>query len=112
MNKKKMATLGMIAILFCLFNLFSVVASANKVIDKRTDIGVEFEKNNDGKVKPPIIKPPLIDGGGNTDNNKLLPQTGEMIASLIVMLIGLSIIVFITGVLILKHLYQELSWEY
>jgi LPXTG-motif cell wall-anchored protein len=41
----------------------------------------------------------------------MLPQTGEMLASLIVILIGFSLFIFSIGILAIRELYQKTSWE-
>ena len=107
--------IGLLVVLLAIGTSKSVMAS---VAEKGTTVGVEFEATVDssGNPKPkPKPKPPVIDGGGQQIDSKLLPKTGEVITSLIVMLIGISIAVFVLGMMILKKTYQEhdkLSWEY
>lgn len=92
-----------------------VEAATSAVNGSTTIVGVEFEQTTDSSgTKPPKPKPPVIDGGGHKVNPQILPKTGEVITSLIIMLLGVSIAVFVLGIVILKQVYQEqqeMSWE-
>lgn len=77
--------------------------------ERRTDVGVEFETGYDessSDSKESVYKPQE-----KLPSQNILPQTGEVITSLIVMLIGVSLLIFILGVIVLKQFYEEISWE-
>ncbi len=92
--------------------LFLTVSStstqAEEVKKEKTEVGIELEVPIPKKEEP---KPPLIDGGDNKPDQRLLPKTGELLSSLIVVLLGISLFIFSLGVLAIKRLYQTASWE-
>ncbi|MEG0286209.1 MAG: hypothetical protein RR494_09100 [Vagococcus sp.] len=76
---------------------------------KESPVGIQFEKER--KKDSGEGKPPLINGGSNKPPVRLLPETGELLTSLIFILLGISIVIFSLGVLTIKQLYQKTSWE-
>lgn len=84
------------------------VAKAEEVKKSQTEIGIELEMYTKEEGN---IKPPLINGGNNSGNNKLLPKTGELLSSVIAVLAGISLLIFSVGVLSIKQIYQTASWE-
>lgn len=92
-----------------LFLAFSVTfVQAEEVKKSETNVGVQIEQSD---VQKEVSKPPLINGGNNTPDQRLLPKTGELLSSLIVVLLGLSLFIFGLGVMSIKQLYQTTSWE-
>lgn len=100
----------LLSMMFCVLMPLTTFATQTEVHKKETDVVVEFEKTKESDVVPP--KPPVIDPGGDTGPVKILPSTGEIITSIIVMLIGLSVCIFVLGVTVLRQIHQKLSWEY
>jgi hypothetical protein len=87
-----------------------VQATDDEVVKEAdTRVGVEFEKSD--KLPDEITKPPKIDGGDNQTGYQILPRTGELLTSLVIILTGLSILIFSVGVLSIRQLYQTTSWE-
>lgn len=86
----------------------SILTYAKEAKKFDTEIGIEIEKY-DSPVDPE--KPTIIDGGDNNTDYRLLPKTGELLSSLIVILLGISILIFSLGVISLRQLYQLSVWE-
>ncbi|MDR2278882.1 hypothetical protein ACQUEF_10290 [Vagococcus fluvialis] len=97
--------------LSCLLVLLFVmmIPSKSEAVENETNIGITFEKAI--KKEEVEVKPPIIDDGSNKPPIRMLPQTGEMLASLIVILIGFSLFIFSIGILAIRELYQKTSWE-
>lgn len=97
------------AIVFSTILPIHIVSASQFDTDKNTtDFGIEFEKKTDIITDEPS-KSPTIDNGGDL-GTQLLPKTGEMITSMIIILIGISIVVFLMGLVILKNIYVEVNW--
>lgn len=86
----------------------SGMTQAEEVKKSETEIGIELEIFTPKEDK---VKPPLINGGDNMSDHRLLPQTGELLTSLIIVLIGISLLIFVLGVLSIKQIYQTTYWE-
>lgn len=105
--KIKSVRLSCLLVIICFF----ISLSQNQATTYRddTDLGITFKKEKGTIVEDD--KPPLIDGGNNKPPVRMLPQTGEMLTSLIVILLGLSLFIFSIGIFTIKHLYREPGWE-
>ncbi len=108
MQKKIVVQANCLMVLFSIMLLFTM----NKIVEAtedETNVGITFEHSSE--ITKPEVKPPLIDGGNNRPSQNMLPRTGELLTSLIVLLIGASIFVFSLGILVIRQLYQKPSWE-
>lgn len=83
-------------------NVFATSSESHTVASKKAevDIGVEFIKSKEKVV--PKDKDTIYKPGKTEDINKLLPHTGETILSFIIILVGFSIVLFISGIYILN----------
>lgn len=81
-------------LLFC-FPIFVQASNDN------TNLGIEFNETTTSSSEETIIKPspPVIKHNGN------LPQLGQMIGSIIIMLFGVSFLVVFVGIIIFKEIY-------
>lgn len=107
----KKVCVGFISVI-CLVFFFSGTSKltyADEFKKFDTEIGIEIEKAD--RIVVDSEKPKLIDGGSNHNNYQLLPKTGELLSSLIVVLIGISFLIFFVGVISIKRLYQLSVWE-
>lgn len=103
---KKYGTYFFIAILMMVMVPMTVLGVTEADSPVSVQIG-EIEKPNpkpepNPKPKPPVdvYKPaPPKDGGGR------LPQTGEMIQTLIFLLIGVSVILIVIGLIVMKQIF-------
>lgn len=86
----------------------SSLSHAEGITELETEVGIELEKSEE-KEEPK--KPPLIDDGKDKKIYDVLPKTGELISTLIIILLGISLLIFSLGVLSMKQLYQIPSWE-
>lgn len=88
-------------IIIFLFLLFSFPIFVQASSDN-TNLGIDFnEATTTSSSEEIIIKPspPIIKHNGN------LPQLGQMIGSIILMLFGVSFIVVFLGIIVLKEIY-------
>lgn len=108
MQKKIVVKINCLLVLFSIMVLFTVnpVVEASK---DETNVGITFEQSKE--TQNPEVKPPLIDGGENRPSQTMLPRTGELLTSIIVLLIGISIFIFSLGILVIRQLYQKTIWE-
>lgn len=105
MGRKLFVKLSCFLVFMCVFTgITEAYASENQ---NNTNIGIIFEK----EVDIPTIKPPLIDGGNEKPPLRMLPKTGELLTSMIIILIGISLFIFGIGIIVIKQLYKETSWE-
>lgn len=82
---------------------FSNVAEATN--SNQTDIGVQFKDeaevippvNLPGNIYEPPVKPSI--------RPSLLPKTGELISSFIVVLLGISVLIITLGISYLRRIY-------
>lgn len=109
MKKVYVRLVSCLVLIFLL--LTPLTLSYAKGINKgETEVGIELEVVTPKKEIDK--KPPLIDGGSNKKNYQFLPQTGELLSSLIVILLGISLFIFSLGVMSIKQLYQTTGLEY
>ncbi|MBO0476476.1 hypothetical protein DOK76_05295 [Vagococcus sp. DIV0080] len=98
--------LGLLVSLAC----FSPISLANDTYfgeEKETEVGVILEKDTiDSKEKDTIYTPtPAVPV-------RRLPDTGEIITSFVYIIIGLSLILFIFSLAVVKLLKNDMRWEY
>lgn len=96
-------------VLIAFLCLALTINHAEELSEKETNVGIQFEKGQSQSKDD--IKPPLIDGGDNRRPIRMLPETGELLTSLIIILLGISCFIFSIGVFFIKQLYQRTSWE-
>lgn len=107
MGRKLFVKLSCFLVFMCVFTgITETYASENQ---NNTNIGIIFEKEKE--VDIPTIKPPLIDGGNEKPPLSMLPKTGELLTSMIIILMGISLFIFGIGIIVIKQLYKEASWE-
>ncbi|MBO0475383.1 hypothetical protein IGL98_003267 [Enterococcus sp. DIV0840] len=81
--------------------LFLILCSNSLFVQaEKTDAGIGFEES---KVVDPVTPPAEIKPVG-PDRDKQLPHLGQMVTSIILLLIGLGMLVIFIGVLSLKKL--------
>lgn len=100
--KRIIAILSIVLFSLVGFNLSFAASITN-------DVEVIIDKSNDSEEtvkKEPIYKPK------DPVPVKILPQTGEVIASFMYIMIGLSILLFITGLLVNKINTIDVRWDY
>lgn len=107
MKKLNICLISFSCLVFMLLT-FPILSYAENEKKVETEIGIELEdvpkKNN--------TKPPLIDGGNDKKNDNLfLPKTGELLSSLIIILLGISLLIFSLGVITIKQFYQRTRLE-
>lgn len=94
----------MLIIIILLLNVFTIVTYAEQdQLTKNADTvtGVEFSEKKDKVV--PKDKDSVYVPEKTNEIKKLLPQTGETILSFIIILIGFSVVLFITGIYVLNR---------
>lgn len=101
-------------LLFTMIFFFPIVtfATVDKIdnTDRVTEADVIIEKKENEKEveqdKETIYTPkkavPL----------RVLPNTGEVLMSFIYIIVGLSVLIFIFGVIVSKTIHDEIRWEY
>ena len=109
MKRLGIKLLGGLCLIFSMLVAFSV-SYAEETSKNNSIVGIKFDDissigNED------MDKAPLIEGGSNKPPIRMLPQTGELLSSLIVILSGISFLIFTMGVYSIKQLYQQASWE-
>ena len=86
----------------CLFLFAGQTFQAAEQSELKSDVSIYFEKgpdNSDEVITEPKPEP--------TDKpRKPLPKTGEMLASLLVLLSGVSLVIFTIGLYAVKQVYQ------
>lgn len=71
---------------------------------RKTDIGITFKEIKKDDIQPPNKVGPIKPTGK-------LPSTGELITSVIWMLLGTSILIFFVGMISLKTIMSNKLWE-
>lgn len=91
---------------------FSNTIVSNAELNDDTDINVTIKKNissynpNSNSKKEPIYTP---------DSPKIvqiLPQTGEILTSFMYSVIGLSLLIFFSGLFFNKYIIKNMNWRY
>ncbi|MBP2097247.1 hypothetical protein [Enterococcus rivorum] len=115
--KKYITLLFFLVIIFAVGGSVSVEATESlTTLNDPTSVGITLVK--DDTVTPPAPKPPVKDDVpllGTTAEiakpGRRLPSTGELITSLIWIILGLSMLIVVVGVFSLRNIMQNLAWE-
>lgn len=90
-------------LLFCSFTSSVQTVHAEQANADKTDTAIMFEESTTvvpSKTKPPVIVKPV----GPTRDQQL-PHLGQLITSIILLLIGICVLIVFVGVFSLKQLY-------
>lgn len=99
----------------CLFLILSLIVmifmtdvslAADSHLKEETEVNILLEKGTVPKKKVPIYTPK------KAEQIKILPQTGEIITAFIYVILGLSVVLFLLGLVVIKMNSNQLSWEY
>lgn len=101
--KKNIAILSMVLFSLVGFNLSFAESVTNN------DVEVNINKADSSKE---VEKKELIYRPKDPVSVKMLPQTGEIVASFMYIMIGLSILLFITGLIVNKVNTIDVRWDY
>lgn len=97
----------LLTLLVSLLFLIPTIASAEAKETSKVEITLkEGKKVIDDKDKDNIYKPKPA------EIVRVLPTTGEVITSFIYIIIGLSLLVFIFGMLIVRMTNNDIRWDY
>lgn len=100
---KKLLCVFSVMIMICtiLTQFYSV--SAEKTSHIQSDLSIFFEKGSEEPSKP--VKPITPEEPGKVKPNPL-PQTGELLASLIFLLMGVAILILVIGIFTIKIIVE------
>lgn len=90
--------------LMCVGSLFMGNSATEAVTQRETDVGIAFKKMEKDDVQPP-------NNVGTMKPTGKLPSTGELITSVIWMLLGTTILIFFVGMISLKTIMSNNLWE-
>lgn len=102
--KKKMGTILFVLSVFFLIVGGKSYAEANEE-QYQSELNIFFDEPVDGSTPTEKPQKPIIIG--EQINDKRLPQLGEMVKNLIILLIGISIIILIIGMYFIKQLCKK-----
>ncbi|WP_086314461.1 hypothetical protein A5821_002032 [Enterococcus sp. 7F3_DIV0205] len=101
-SKLKLCILLGILLSFAITPLMTVQADDGiDHTERKTKVGIGFEEIPDD----PIVREPIKYQPATPKNIGQLPNTGEMLTSFIVLLIGLSVLIIFVGIANLKRVY-------
>lgn len=101
---KKVVNVISLVVISCVFCLGSSISYAAEGQDHKTSIEISFGESSKEEPEKPIkeeTKPVIKD-----DSRKPLPKTGELLASLIFLLMGVALIIVVLGIFTMKKIYR------
>ena len=99
---------GIIVLFFltCFGSFFVAEPAQADVLRENTEVGITFSEKQKDTIQPPSkITPNTMKPVGK------LPSTGELITSVIWILLGTSILIFFVGMISLKAVMSNNLWE-
>ncbi|EOH96654.1 hypothetical protein UAW_01819 [Enterococcus haemoperoxidus ATCC BAA-382] len=104
---------GVILLIFVMVScfLYSEKVEAIDKLDSTTDVSITFLKDEDNLLLPSILQPPLRQGEVTTNSHGKLPSTGDLITSVIWVLLGFSLLIVLVGVYCLKSIMAKMTWK-
>ncbi len=100
-------------VIFMFFPSDFTLANSNQVNGKWTDVEIEIlESKDDGKKDDDVIDKETVYTPSEPIPRRILPDTGEIITSFIYILIGLSLLLFLFGLLISRMIQNDIRWDY